>query len=131
MPTSLSSLTPILIGLAIAALVIVRQFSARRVASVWMIAVPFGLAAFGATGLGNLDTTGLVLVALNTSLAVALGVMRGTTFRIWSGASGEALMQGTRLTVLLWAATIGVRVVVSLIERQLGLGLSTIGGADL
>jgi len=126
-----SSLEAVVIGLAVAVFVIVRQLSARRVTSTWTMLLPLGLAAFGLANLGQLDPTGLVMVAINTSLAVGLGVMRGTTVRIWSGESGEALMQGTRLTLLLWAATIGVRVAVVFVEQLAGPGALASGGAAL
>jgi hypothetical protein len=129
--TNLSSLEPVLIGLLIAGLVIVRQFGARRVASVWTVLVPLGLAYFGATGLGTLDTTGFVLLAVSTSLGLGLGVMRATTFRLWTDASGQAVMQGTRMTVLLWVVTIGVKVGLSVLEHQVGLNQAVSGGAEL
>jgi len=116
-------LVALVIGLAVAALVVVRQFSPRRVASVGTVLVPLGLVAFGASSIGQLDSLGLVVLAVNTLLALALGVLRGRTLRIWSGARGEALMQGTRLTLLLWVATLGVRVAASVVEQQVGLSL--------
>ena len=63
MLSNLSSLEAVLIGLAVAVFVIVRQFSARRITSVWALLVPLGLAYFGAANLGQLDTTGFVLLA--------------------------------------------------------------------
>jgi hypothetical protein len=131
MLSNLSGLEAVLIGLAVAVFVIVRQFRARRVMSAATMLPPLALTYFGLANLGQLDTTGLVLLVVNTSLAVALGVARGTTFRIWSGARGEALMQGTRLTLLLWVATIGVRVAVSFVEQRAGLGTYASAGAEL
>ncbi|HLZ31743.1 MAG TPA: hypothetical protein VKV73_30845, partial [Chloroflexota bacterium] len=90
MLSDLSSLAPVLIGLAVAGFFIVRQFSARRILSVGTMLLPLGLAGFGAANLGQLDAMGLVSLAINTSLAMALGVMRGMTFRIWSDEDGEA-----------------------------------------
>jgi hypothetical protein len=58
---------------------------------------------------------------VNISLAVALGVARALSFRVCTGPQGDALMRGTSLTLVLWLATIGVRVVASVVEVRLGL----------
>lgn len=131
MLSNLSGLEAVLIGLAVAVFFIVRQFQARRIMSAATMLPPLALVYFGVVNLGQLDTTGLMLLAVNTSLAVVLGVARGTTFRVWSGASGEALMQGTAVTLLLWVATIGVRVAVAFVEQRAGVGTFASGGADL
>lgn len=116
-----SSLEGVLIGLVVAALVIVRQFGTRPVLSAWMVLVPLGLAYFGATNFTALDAAGLALLSVNTSLGIGLGVMRGMTFRLWTDDSGRALMQGTLVTLLFWVLTIGVKLGLSVLERQSGL----------
>jgi len=66
--SSLSNLEAVLIGLVVAGFFVVRQFSVRRVESVWMVLIPLGLAYFGASALGNLGTAALVSLAINTSV---------------------------------------------------------------
>jgi hypothetical protein len=131
MTSNLSSLAPVVIGLIVAGLFIWRQFSTRPVASAWMVLVPLGLGYFGASSVGSLDATGLALLAVNTSFGIGLGVVRGTTFRVWVGERGAVLMRGTRLTLLLWVATIGVRVALSVVEQLAGSSASATGSAAL
>src|SRR5262249_40367235 len=104
-----SSLSGVLIGLVIVALFIFRQFRTRPVLSLWPIALPLILAYLGFQGLLSLDQTGWLLLAVNLSLAVVLGLVRGTSVRVWVDEHGQALMRGTALTLVLWVATIAVR----------------------
>ena len=130
-PGTTSALTSGLIALAIAALVIVRQFSTRRVLSSWTVIPPLGLLVYGLTGLGTLDATGFALLGVNVLLAAGFGVARASTMRIWSAANGQVLMRGTPLTLALWALTIGARLAVYAVERGVGLGLPSTGAALL
>ncbi len=124
MLTNLSGLETAIIGLAVAALFIVIQFSTRRVASPWIILVPLALVYFGiSNGVGQLDSTAWILLGLNLSLGVALGVVRGMSLQVWTNERGDALMRGTRVTLLLWLATIAVKVGLSVLERQIGFGV--------
>jgi hypothetical protein len=117
-----NSLETALIGLAILVFFIVRQFRTRRIASIFNLLVPIALLYFGAQGLSQLDTVGWLLLGLSLSLAVVFGVARGMTFRVWTGPQGEALMRGTALTLVLWLATIGIKVGLSLLEAHFGFG---------
>jgi hypothetical protein len=129
--TNLSGLEAALIGLAVALLFIVRQFSTRRVMSPWMVLVPLALALFGiSNGFGQLNSTAWMLLGLNLSLGVVLGVMRAMSFRLWTNERGEALIRGTRVTLLLWLATLAVKVGLSVVEQRTGLG-SFSSGAEL
>jgi hypothetical protein len=119
---TLGGLEAALIGLAVLAFFIVRQFTTRPVASRWTILAPLVLAYVGLTGLGQLDGTGWLLLALNVSLAAVLGFARGTTFRVWTDAAGRAVMRGTGPTLVLWLATFAVKIGLSAFERQIGLG---------
>jgi hypothetical protein len=63
-----------------------------------------------------------VVLSVSTSLGVGLGVMRGMTFRLWTDRTGRALMRATALTLLLWAITIGVKIGLTVLIHQAGLG---------
>ncbi|HYW87830.1 MAG TPA: hypothetical protein VFB50_08675 [Chloroflexota bacterium] len=121
MLNNLSGFQGALIGLALVVFFIVRQFSTRRATSTWMFLVPLALAYFGLQGLGQISSTGWLLLGVNLSLGVGLGLARGMTFRVWAGEQGEALMRGTALTLVLWVATIAVRIVLSIAEVRFGL----------
>lgn len=121
MTSNLQGLEGALVGLALVVFFIVRQFSTRRVLSLWTVGLPLVLAYFGLQALGSLDTAGWLLLGLNLSLGTALGFVRGATLRVWPDPrTGEALMRGTPLTAALWVATIAVRVVLSFVEIKLG-----------
>jgi hypothetical protein len=126
-----ASLEAALIGLAVIVFFIVRQFTTRPVASRWTVLAPVVLAFFGLQGLGALDATGWLLLGFSMSLGVVLGFARGTTFRVWTNERGRALMRGTALTLVLWLATFAVKIGVSMVERQMGLGSLTTSTAEI
>jgi hypothetical protein len=115
----------LLIGAALIVFFIVRQFGARRVLSLANLVAPAALLYFGLQGVGDLDATGWALLGLSTSLAVALGAARGVTFRLWTDAQGESMMQGTALTVALWVATIAIKAALTFVEIRFGLGAAS------
>ncbi|MBV9748800.1 MAG: hypothetical protein JO157_08290 [Acetobacteraceae bacterium] len=131
MPTNAQGVESAVIGLALLVFFIVRQFSTRRVLSLWQVGVPLVLAALGLQGLGLLNSVGWVLLAVNLSLGVALGVARGVTFKIWSGPDSHPRMRGTRLTLVLWAATVAVKALLSLGEVRLGVPLASANTSEL
>ena len=112
----------LLIGVAVIVFFIVRQLSARRVLSLANVIAPAALLYFGAQGIGSLDASGWVLLGTSLSLAFALGAARGVTFRVWTNPNGDAMMQGTWLTLALWIATIAIKVILTLVESKLGFG---------
>jgi len=119
---NLAGLEAALIGLVVIVFFIVRQFTTRPVASRLTVLAPLVLAYFGLAGLSQLDGTGWLLLALNVGIASVLGFARGTTFRVWTDASGRAVMRGTALTLILWLATFAVKIGLIVLERQIGLG---------
>ena len=64
-------------------------------------------------------------------MGVVLGFRRGTTFRIWVGESGEALMQGTRVTLLFWVVTVAAKVALSIVGQQVGMSSLASGATEL
>jgi hypothetical protein len=110
------------IGAALIVLFIARQFSARRVLSLANLIAPAALLYFGAQGIGSLDASGWVLLGISMSLAFALGAARGVTVRVWTNPNGDAMMQGTGVTLALWIATIVIKVALTVVESKLGFG---------
>ena len=119
----------LLIGAALIVFFIVRQFSTRRVLSLANLLAPAALLYFGLQGLGDLDSTGWMLLGVGMSLGIAFGVARGMTFRVWTDASGQAVMRGGGLTVVLWVATIAAKALLTFIEIKLGLAAGATSSA--
>jgi hypothetical protein len=111
-----------LIGGALILFFIVRQFTTRPVLSFLNVVAPAALLYFGLQGLGELDSTGWLLLGVSVSLAITLGAARGVTFHLSTDAQGQALMRGTVLTVVLWIATITAKAVLTWLEIRLGFG---------
>lgn len=111
-----------LVGLAVLAFVVVRQFSTRQVNNLWTFGLPLILAVLGLQGLNQLSATGWLVLGVNASLGLRLGLLRGMSVRVWNDARGVALMRGTSLTLILWLATIAVRIVLGFLAQRLGLG---------
>ena len=85
----------LLVAAALIVFFIVRQFSARRVLSVGNVIAPAALLYFAVQSVGGMDSTGWVLLGISLSFAIALGVARGLSFRVWTDANGYAMMQST------------------------------------
>lgn len=110
---SASTVTNLLIGLAVLAFILVRQMQVRPVRA--NMRLPLVLAIIGVIELtqffqhGQHHATPAVLAALIGSLVLAglLGGLRALTVRVWFN-GGQALRQGTWLTVLLWLVSLGV-----------------------
>jgi hypothetical protein len=110
------------IGVAILVFFIFRQFSTRRVTSLFNVLVPLALLYLGIQRVDQLDSTGWVLLGAGVSLGVVLGFARGVTFRIWTGPDGRAVMRGTPLTLMLWVLTFAVKIALTFGEARFGLG---------
>jgi hypothetical protein len=110
------------IAVAVLVFFIFRQFSTRGVTSLLNIIAPLALLYFGIQSVGQLDSIGWALMGAGLSLGIALGFARGTTFRIWTGPDGQALMRGTALTLVLWVLTFAVKIALSFVEGRLGFG---------
>jgi hypothetical protein len=121
----------LLIGVVAILFFLVRQFSTRRVISLLNVIIPAALLYFGIQGLGQLDSTGWLLLGFSISLAIALGVARGVTFRVWTDERGQQLMRGGALTLVMWVVTIAVRAAITYSEIRLGLAPSTPSTAEL
>lgn len=125
----------LLIGLAVLALILVRQMQVRPVRANFRL--PLILAVIGVIELYQFlqhqhqhHNTGVVFAALAGSLALAavFGAIRAMTVRVWFD-GGQALRQGSWFTAVLWIVSLGVHLGYDyLIE---GKSLSGLGTASL
>ena len=128
---NLSGIEGLLIGVVAILFFLVRQFSTRRVLSLANVIIPIALLYFGVQDLDRLDSIGWLVLGFSISLAIALGVARGVTFRVWTDERGQQLMRGGTLTLVMWLVTIGVRTAITFGEVRLGLAPATTSPAEL
>ncbi len=62
----------------------------------------------------------ITLVGIGALVSIGLGLLRGTTIAVWREADGSWWRQGSRTTLLLWAALIGVRLVFAVVDHATG-----------
>jgi hypothetical protein len=106
----------LVVGLVVLALLLYRQLRVRAVRST--LVLPGVLALLGLFDLNSyvshhpLSTTaGATLVFSLLVFAIGLGVARAWTVRLWV-AGGQAMRQGTWLTVVLWLVAVGLHLAV-------------------
>ena len=125
----------LLIGLAVLALILVRQMQVRPVRANFRL--PLILAIIGVVELYQFlqhqhqhHNTGVVFAALAGSLALAavFGAIRAMTVRVWFD-GGRALRQGTWFTAVLWIVSLGAHLGYDYIVD--GKSLSGLGTASL
>lgn len=126
------SVVNILITVAVVALVVVRQFTARRVGTdrrVWVL--PLVLAALALRDPHLVDpahrTAAVVLLVVGTLLAGASGCVWGWTTRVWRETDGTVWSRGTRVTLAAWAGTVVLRAGLYGLGSGLGVRQSTDG----
>ena len=113
---------------AIAALVlyrvVYRQWRGTLLSRKRLLTLPFILTAIGAfsaaTALQSATATEYALLAGDVVILGLLGVLRSSTL-VLSAREGTTFVKGTPLTLVLWFATIGVRVGFSFIGAALGV----------
>ncbi|MFJ1648388.1 DUF1453 domain-containing protein [Streptomyces sp. NPDC088258] len=100
---------------AVIALILARQFKARRIATEgrkWLV-VPIVLMVTSLRGPGPLDphhpVTAALLIAVELVVGVLMGVGWAWTSRIWADRDGTVWSRGTRATAAVWAGGIAVR----------------------
>ncbi|MEV0183596.1 DUF1453 domain-containing protein [Streptomyces sp. NPDC050625] len=111
----MSGLVNVLVIAAVVALVVVRQFRARPIATDrrWW-AVPVILAVLALREPGILDahhrTGSALLLAAEVLIGLATGVGWAWTTRVWEEPDGVVWTKSTKASVLVWAVGIGARV---------------------
>jgi len=105
---SQASITTLVIGVVVLALLIVRQLTTRRLRESYRLMII--LAVIGVIEFANFlkahtgvdDPKIVVAVAGSLVLAAVFGVLRALTVKVWRE-SGQLLMKGSWLTGILWA----------------------------
>ncbi|MEU6369193.1 DUF1453 domain-containing protein [Streptomyces sp. NPDC046931] len=122
----MSALVNALVIVAVAALVIVRQFRARRVDTDrrwWLL--PVGLTVVALRGTGILDARHPVESALLLAAELLIGVATGAgwawTTRIWAEVDGAVWSRSTKASVVVWTAGIALRVALFACGALLGV----------
>ncbi|MEV4109148.1 hypothetical protein [Nonomuraea sp. NPDC049695] len=111
--------------------VVYRQMKTRPTAKRGLLYTAAAMSVVGVVTGGLIDarhlalSIGLLLVA--AVVAVALGVWRATTVRVWLDESGAAWSKATGWTLLAWLVSIAVRVGLYFAGQALGLTSSPTG----
>ncbi|KQV09912.1 hypothetical protein ASE03_26280 [Kitasatospora sp. Root187] len=94
----------------VTAVIVLSQFSARPVRAVTYLWVAL-LIVRGCVppGPSSPTTAGVAFLAAGLAVSVAAGFLRGRTMPMWRDVSGRLHRRGNRLTLLLWLATIAVK----------------------
>ncbi|GAA3057798.1 CcdC protein domain-containing protein [Streptomyces glomeratus] len=111
----MSALVNVLVIVAVAALVIVRQFRARRVDTDrrwWLLPVILTVVALRGTGIldARHPIESALLLAAELLIGMATGAGWAWTTRIWAEADGAVWSRSTRASVVVWIAGIALRV---------------------
>lgn len=123
----------ILVIAAVAALVIVRQFSARKVAadrrSWWVLPAVLVYVSVSKSGGALLDHSHPAASAVLLGAGVAAGLVTGAgtawTMRLWTDQDGVVWSKGRGVTAAVWAAGIAVRLGLLGIGALLGVHLNS------
>jgi hypothetical protein len=120
----LAKLMDVVLGLAFVSFVIRQQVARKSVTPRRLVVLPAAfvvLALVSDHGLAHrlAAPVPLAFLAGGLVLAVAMGLARAATMRVWQTPTGP-MSKGDWRTVLLWLGTIGVRVAVMLVAARLG-----------
>ncbi|NJP89894.1 hypothetical protein HCN51_10625 [Nonomuraea sp. FMUSA5-5] len=118
-----------LISLLVVAFVIYRQLRTRPAAGTATLYVAGAMVIVGLVTGGLFDTAhlalSLALFLVEAGAAVALGVWRARTVRVWLDSSGVAWSKATRWTILAWLASAATRAGLYFAGTAIGLTAST------
>jgi hypothetical protein len=138
MSMSQASITTLVIGVVILALLIVRQLTTRRLRESYrlmIILAVIGVIEFveflkNHTGID--DPKIVVAVAGSLVLAAGFGVLRALTVKVWRE-SGQLLMKGSWLTGVLWAIAVAAHLGYDylVVGSSAGKNASALGDATL
>ncbi|WP_405665859.1 DUF1453 domain-containing protein [Streptomyces sp. NBC_01166] len=126
----MAELFNVLVIFAVAAFVVVRQFSAQRVGDQerWWV-LPVIMAVVALRGGGALDprheTLSSVMLGAGLVVGLVTGAGWGWTARLWQGPDETFWSRGTRATFCVWAAGIALRVSLGGVALLLGIHQGT------
>jgi hypothetical protein len=109
----------VIISLALLAFILYRQVQVRRAApnpAVALVCLALGVVGLAGPSRPTAAKLG-ILIALLVVDAVALGVVRAWTVKLWRDPQGVLLRQGTWVTVLLWLVGLGVHEAVDVLAH--------------
>ncbi|GAA3214557.1 hypothetical protein [Nonomuraea helvata] len=115
----------------VALFVVYRQMKTRPTAKRGLLYTAAVMSVVGVVTGGLIDARHLALsiglLLVEAVIAVALGVWRATTVRVWLDESGTAWSKATGWTLLAWLVSIAVRVGLYFAGQALGLTSSPTG----
>jgi hypothetical protein len=122
---NVSAVTNAVLVLALVGWVLYRQTIARPVTarSLWVlpgILAIIGIAAIGQVDGGKLSATAVTYLAIDLVSSAVLGAVRGWFVRVFER-DGVMWRQGGVVTISLWVAAIGVRIVVTILASNAGV----------
>jgi hypothetical protein len=127
-------LPTVIIGVALVLFIIYRQLQRRPVEGRQLVVVPLVLAVLGLYNLNRqapATSAGVTALVASLASAVAFGLARGGSTRVWQEA-GTVLRQGAPLTLVLWIISIALRAGIGALAHRAGVAQSvTLGELPL
>ncbi|MBZ6129812.1 DUF1453 domain-containing protein [Streptomyces olivaceus] len=122
----MSGLVDALVIMAVAGLVIARQFRAARIDADrrwWVLPAVLGAVALREPGMIDAQhhTASVLLLAAETVVGLATGAGWAWTTRIWAEADGAVWSRGTRASVAVWGVGIALRAALFGVGAVLGV----------
>jgi predicted histidine transporter YuiF (NhaC family) len=118
---SASDVVNILIGVAVVALLIVRQLRTRPVRETSAVRIILILAIIGviemvdASKHHHVAASAVALIVFGLVLAAGFGAWRATTVQVWRNGDGSAWRKGTTATAALWILAIATHIVIDVV----------------
>ncbi|MYR45472.1 DUF1453 family protein [Streptomyces sp. SID5910] len=126
----MSGLVDALMIVAVAGLVVFRQFRAHRIDTDrrwWVVPVVLGVIAVREPGMidAHHHVASVLLLAAELCIGVATGVGWAWTTRVWVAADGAVWSRGSRASVAVWTAGIALRAALFAAGAALGVRQDT------
>jgi hypothetical protein len=130
-PQLVAILANVAIYVALIAFVLYRQMTRQQLRARRLVLLPVILVIFGVQQLAgqhlSISLGSVTYLVINGLVGLALGVWRGTTFRLWTE-EAVVMVRGTFLTLLSWGALIAVRVIFAIATHATKYGQGVVIG---